>query len=366
MIKSLSDTVPNLDECCLVIPALNPTDVLVDLVKSLLLIGFHNIVVINDGSAQEHVEPFAAVAILGAHLITHDMNLGKGRALKSGFQYCQDKKFRVTITLDADGQHLPSDILAVAATALSQRTPSTVLGVRAFAGDVPLRSRLGNELTQWIFRKLSGVRVGDTQTGLRAFPADMLPRLQQLQGDRYEYEMNVLMSLAEAKCPILEVPIETVYLDGNSGSHFRPLLDSIRIYSILLRDVFLALSSFGLDIALFTIFLALSGSITSATYAARVFSGIYNFVGSKYFVFRHVSAKSLASELAGYIFLALVLMVLSGQLVSFLTTYLGTNPTLCKIAVDLSLYVCSFLLRRYVIFRNHSPKNSASGSNAST
>lgn len=365
MIKSPPDAAPNLDECCLIIPALNPTDVLVDLVKQLRAIGFHNIVVVNDGSAPDRTSPFSAVAMLDAHVITHDVNLGKGQALKSGFQYSQDNKFRVTITLDADGQHLPDDILAVAETALSQKTPSAVLGVREFAGDVPLRSRFGNELTQWIFRTLSGVRVGDTQTGLRAFPADMLPRLLQLQGDRYEYEMNVLVSLAKAKCPILEVPIETVYLDGNSGSHFRPVADSIRIYSVLLRDLFLALSSFGIDIALFTIFLALTGSIVNATYAARVFSGIYNFVGNKYFVFRRIGAKSLGPEIAGYILLALVLMVSSGQLVSFFTSYLNTNPTLCKIAVDLGLYVCSFLIRRYVIFRRHSPRNSASGSNAS-
>jgi glycosyltransferase involved in cell wall biosynthesis len=351
MILSSPNPTPNLDDCCLIIPALNPTNVLVDLVGRLFQIGFRNIVIIDDGSASDHVAPFHAVAKLGAHLITHEINLGKGRALKSGFQYSKDQNFRVTVTLDADGQHLPSDTLSVASMALSQSEPSTVLGVRQFAGDVPLRSRFGNELTQWIFRKLSGVRVGDTQTGLRAFPADVLPRLLQLQGDRYEYEMNVLISLAEEKSPIFEVPIETVYLDGNSGSHFRPLLDSIRIYSVLLRDVFLSLSSFGLDIALFTIFLALTGSIHGATYAARAFSGTYNFLGNKYFVFRRLGTKSLKVEIAAYTALALVLMVASGQLVSALVTHLSVNATLCKIVVDLSLYVCSFLIRRYVVFK---------------
>jgi glycosyltransferase involved in cell wall biosynthesis len=342
---------PELHDCCLIIPALNPTTVLVTLVKQLFEIGFRHIFLINDGSAPDCVAPFHAAAALGAHVITHEHNLGKGRALKSGFQYSQDKKFKVTITLDADGQHLPSDTLAVAKMALSQTVSSAVLGVRRFVGDVPLRSRFGNELTQWIFWKISGVRVGDTQTGLRAFPADMLPRLLLLKGDRYEYEMNVLIGLAESKCSIIEVPIETVYLDANSGSHFRPMLDSIRIYSVLLRDLFLSLSSFGLDIALFNIFLALTGSITSATYAARLFSGAYNFFGNKYFVFRRAGTQSLKREVVGYLALAVLLMVASGALVNFFTVKLAINPTLCKIAVDLSLYVCSFLIRRYAIFR---------------
>lgn len=341
----------DLDDCCLIIPALNPCNVLVELVGRLAKIGFRHIVVINDGSASDRVAPFDAVAALGAHLITHAHNLGKGCALKSGFQYCLEQKFKVAVTLDADGQHLPADTYAAAIAALSQPVPSAVLGVRQFVGDVPLRSRFGNELTQWIFWKLSGVRVGDTQTGLRAFPAEMLPRLIALKGDRYEYEMNVLMNLAEARCPIVEVPIETVYLDGNSGSHFRPMLDSIRIYSVLLRDGFLALSSFGLDIALFNIFLALTGSITLATYAARLFSGTYNFVGNKYFVFRRLGTQTLKREIAGYVLLAVALAFASGALVNMLTLRMALNPTLCKIGVDLGLYVCSFLIRRYVLFR---------------
>lgn len=345
------DAMSNLDNCCLIIPALNPTHVLVDLVERLMKTGFRNIVVINDGSAPDCVAPFHAVVALGASLITHERNLGKGSALKSGFKYCLEKKFPVVVTLDADGQHLPGDTLAVANAALSQTVPSAVLGVRRFVGDVPLRSRFGNELTQWLFWKLSGLRVGDTQTGLRAFPADLLLGLQELQGDRYEYEMNVLLYLAASKCPVIEVPIETVYLDGNSGSHFRPLLDSVRIYSVLLRDSSLSLSSFGLDIALFNIFLALTGSITAATYVARLFSGTYNFLGNKYFVFRRLGTQSLKREIAGYFFLAVGLAIASSVLVNALVQQLTLNPTLCKIAVDLSLYVCSFLVRRYLVFR---------------
>jgi len=349
--KNTGDTIPNLNDCCLIIPSLNPTYVLIDLVQHLFKVGFSNIVVINDGSASDCIHPFHSAVELGVHLITHEHNLGKGNALKSGFQYCIDRSFQIVITLDADGQHLPNDALAVANAAFAQPLPSAVLGVRRFVGDVPLRSRFGNELTQWLFWKLSGTRVGDTQTGLRAFPLGILPTLQKLKGDRYEYEMNVLINLAQSKYPIIEVPIETVYLDGNSGSHFRPLLDSIRIYSVLLRDAFLSLSSFGLDIALFNIFLALTGSITSATYGARLFSGTYNFLGNKYFVFRRHGTQSLKREMAGYVLLALLLAIISSALVSVMVQQLNLNPTICKIAIDLSLYIVSFLVRRYIVFR---------------
>lgn len=350
MTQQPRDGMQNLDDCCLIIPTLNPTNVLVDLVGRLQSSGFRNIAVINDGSAPDCLGPFEAAVALGARLITHDRNLGKGNALKSGFKYGLENKFQVVVTLDADGQHLPIDVLAVANAALSQKVPSAVLGVRRFVGDVPLRSRFGNELTQWLFWKLSGVRVRDTQTGLRAFPADLLSSLQTLQGNRYEYEMNVLIHLAESKCPIIEVPISTVYLDGNNGSHFRPLLDSIRIYAVLLRDGFLSLSSFGLDIALFNIVLAFTGSIFAATYVARLFSGTYNFLGNRYFVFRRLGTQSLKNEIVGYVLLAVVLALASSVMVNSLVQQLTLNPTLCKIAVDLSLYVCSFLVRRYLVF----------------
>lgn len=351
MTQTLHTDNQDLDDCCLIIPALNPTNVLVGVVKDLMKVGFRNVVVVDDGSDEACVAPFDSVVEVGAHLVRHERNFGKGKALKSGFKYGQEKKFSVVITLDADGQHLPTDTLSVARAALAQKVPSAVLGVRRFVGDVPLRSRFGNELTQWIFWKLSGVRVRDTQTGLRAFPAEMLASLQKLQGDRYEYEMNVLIHLAGSKFPIIEVPIETVYLDANSGSHFRPLLDSIRIYAVLLRDGFLALSSFGLDIALFNVLLALTGSIFVATYVARLFSGTYNFLGNKYFVFRRLGTQRLMSEIVGYVLLAVLLAIASSVMVNALVQRLTLNPTLCKIVADLSLYICSFLVRRYLVFR---------------
>lgn len=352
MSKNQRKIISNLDHCCLIIPALNPTKTLLDLIEQLQEKGFRNIVVINDGSTPDCLPLFNTVITMGVHLISHEKNQGKGSALKSGFKNSFVKLFKVVVTVDADGQHLPSDIVAVSVKALQQDRPTAVLGVRRFVGKVPLRSRFGNQLTQWLFRKMFGFKIGDTQTGLRAFSTEMLPVLQSLDGDRYEFEMNVLVSLARDKCQIIEVPIETVYLNSNSGSHFRPLLDSIRIYAVLFRDIFLSLSSFGLDIALFYVFLSVTSSITLATFAARLFSGTYNFLGNKYFVFNRLSARTLRHEITGYILLATTLAFASSMLVNAFVKQIPVHQTVCKISVDLSLYICSFLVRRYIIFRH--------------
>ena len=340
-----------LDQCGIIIPALNPTQALTELVAQLRRAGFANIVVINDGSSADTRNAFLAVAELGARLIEFERNRGKGAALKAGFEHAIKAGFRFAITVDADGQHLPADIVAVARAALAHSASVAVLGVRQFVGQVPLRSRFGNKLTQWLFRKLTGVSIGDTQTGLRVFPAALLAQLQQLHGDRYEYEMNVLLSIARWNVPVVEVPISTVYLDGNSSSHFRPLLDSTRIYAVLLRDVFLALSSFGLDIALFSILVTATSNILLATYLARLLSGTYNFLGNKYFVFYRRDTASLRMEVVSYVTLALLLASASGALVSVLVALLVANAAVCKIMVDLGLYVTSFVARRYLVFR---------------
>ena len=341
----------SLDQCCLVIPALNPTSSLTVLVSDLKVLGFRNILVINDGSDAQYASTFEDVKRVGATVIEHSVNMGKGVALKTAFKYCIDNHFTFATTLDADGQHLPSDVLAVVKSAIKQAQPSAVLGVRHFVGDVPLRSRFGNELTKWIFWKISGVKVKDTQTGLRCFHSDLFLELLALTGDRYEYEMNVLMYLAKNNFPIIEVPIETVYLDGNSSSHFRPLIDSLKIYSILFRDAFLALSSFGLDVALFNIILALTSSISIATYISRLISGSYNFIGNKLFVFRQFGLRRIKREVLSYATLAILLAIASSNLVTLLVSSTSMSPTLCKIIVDLSLYAFSFVVRKVFIFK---------------
>jgi hypothetical protein len=98
-----------------------------------------------------------------------------------------------------------------------------------------LRSRVGNGLTRRIFTLVTGARLMDTQTGLRAFPRPMLAGLLLLEGERYEYEMNVLTHICRTGSKPLEVPIETIYFGGNKSSRFHPIRDSMSIYFALAR-----------------------------------------------------------------------------------------------------------------------------------
>jgi glycosyltransferase involved in cell wall biosynthesis len=340
----------SLSACCIIIPVLNPSSLLTGLVQDLSRAGFKHIVVIDDGSAEPFQSVFLALAQTGATVLKHVENWGKGAALKTGLGYAHAHGYAAAVTVDADGQHSPVDVVRIAESVLSKAAPACVLGVRSFGGEVPLRSKLGNRLTQKLFGALSSLSVSDTQTGLRGFSGDLLPRLGTIHGDRYEFEMEMLLWLARERIPVTELPIETIYLDNNAHSHFRPLLDSFRIYWVLFRDLFVAISSFGIDIVLFSVFFATSGSVLGSTYLARVVSGAYNFLGNRHFVFRTTENQRFLKEAMQYVGLAILVASISGVLVSSLFQLASLGVTLCKVLVDLSMYGVSFLVRRHYIF----------------
>lgn len=340
-----------LDECCVIIPALNPLPILLTLVKDLQQQGLKNILLIDDGSSTEFQDIFNVASEMGARVLRHPVNLGKGAALKNAFENAFTQGYLAVVTVDADGQHSATDAARIARQVLKEKAPICVLGVRSFASEVPLRSKFGNLLTRQIFRAFSSIRISDTQTGLRGFSADLLPLLCKVPGQRYEFEMKMLLWLAEAKLPIKEIPIDTIYIDGNEHSHFNPIVDSLRIYWVLFRDFFVSVSSFGIDIALFSIFHALTDQILLSTYISRLISGTYNFIGNKIFVFRVNTKNRLGLELLQYFLLAVLIATASGKIVQVLFQGAGWSITLCKISVDFMLYLTSFLVRRFIIFR---------------
>lgn len=231
-----SDRVVFPPEVAVLIPAWEPPETLIDLAPEILERGCSHVIVVDDGSGAARAAMFAELAVLrGVTLLRHRRNAGKGNALKTGFRYllAHSTSYAGVVTADADGQHAPEDIARVAQALVDSER--FVLGVRGMDKDVPLRSKLGNLLTRWAFRLITQSCVSDTQTGLRGFPMHILPEVAGLPGDRYQYEITVLAHLCESKRPPLEIPISTIYLDGNRSSHFHPVRDSIRIYSALLK-----------------------------------------------------------------------------------------------------------------------------------
>jgi glycosyltransferase involved in cell wall biosynthesis len=227
------------------IPAYEPDDNLVRLVASIRA-GTGTVVVIDDGSGREHAQTFDAVRALGGDVIGYPVNRGKGHALKHGFAHIAARyPGSDVVCADGDGQHTVGDLRLVADELLDHRD-SVVLGARRFDGEVPAKSRFGNDLTRVVFRCATGRHLQDTQTGLRGYPAWMLGWLLSIDGARYEYEMEVLLAAKRAGIGFREVPVQTVYLDGNASSHFRPIRDSIRVYVTFLRFGLSSVTAFAL------------------------------------------------------------------------------------------------------------------------
>lgn len=215
----------------IVIPALNPTDCLVDYVGQLLAVDEIEIIVINDGSRADRKAIFHKLNSLErCTVLNHPVNKGKGRALKTAFSYILDHTdFKRIITADADGQHSVEDVIKVAKE-LSNRKKGIILGVRDFTlPHVPTKSYLGNQITCKLFQMLFGYWITDTQTGLRGFPRELIGEFLQLKGERYEFEMNMLIYAKKKNIPIAEIPIQTLYFNNNDRSYYHAVVDSAKI-----------------------------------------------------------------------------------------------------------------------------------------
>lgn len=337
----------------LVIPAYQPDFNLLTLIEKIHKKGDFSIIVIDDGSSPECKEIFAQAENYGT-VLRHQVNQGKGQALKTAFAYIQSLKMPGTIvTADADGQHRIWDIFRTLTK--SNENPNTLLlGVRAFTGKVPLRSRFGNSLTRILFKIQTGVAVSDTQTGLRAFSTDMIPFMLKIEGQRYEYEMNMLLE-ASKQCPILEVPIETVYINDNQASHFRPIRDALMIYKNILKFALSSLSSFIVDYLVYVFSILFLSFIPSGLHLllsnglARVTSSIFNFSTNKKLVFKN-KASNLKTG-AGYLTLSVVLFFLDTLLISLFNTGFGINLFMAKIFVGMLLFVVSWTVQTRFIFK---------------
>ena len=333
------------------IPAYCPDERLTDLVADLLPLGFRCIIVVDDGSGPAHADVFARCEALGVRLLRHDTNHGKGRALKTGIAAliaCGDAESGV-VTADADGQHAPADILKVA-KALRASPSSLVLGVRAFSGNVPLRSRVGNGLTRFFFALVNGSAVRDTQTGLRGIPGRFCADLLVLSGDRYEFEMNMLLSARPAGYSILQVPIDTIYIEGNRSSHFDVLRDPIRIYGLLFAFLGSSLVAAGVDYAVFALVTTLlPGVLVAAVVIARVASSLVNFGVNHHLVFRQKGSPK--DTMLKYYALVLAVMVAGYLIISALQAYTPLGLYVSKLFTDIGLYFVSFVVQREFVYR---------------
>lgn len=343
-----------------ILPSYNPSEKLKKAVETLIDAGFDDIIVINDGS--KTVELFDRVKELkGVTVINHEHNMGKGRALKTGFEYFlkhRTDKLGV-VTTDDDMQHSAYDIAACCDEMTKNGT--AVFGARNFKEkDVPQKSRIGNNITSLTFRFLCGIRITDTQTGLRAIPKEYLPALIKVSGERFEYETNMLLSMHENGFKFKEIPIKTIYADNNSATHFRPFVDSVKVYGIILKYIASSFAAAIIDLVAFTLFNLLLPDnmeewlrIFIAVAAARVISSAINYTVNRKKVFR--SKSRLNASLVKYYILTVCQAALSYGLVYLITNVTGTGQsilqTVYKMAVDTVLFFMCFVLQREWVFK---------------
>ncbi|MCM1054396.1 MAG: glycosyltransferase family 2 protein [Bacteroides sp.] len=343
-----------------ILPSYNPTEKLVTAVQELSEAGFDDIIVINDGS--EKTEIFDRISDLPfVTVITHEKNKGKGRALKTGFEYfLENRRDKLgAVTTDDDMQHRTEDITACCDE--MKKTGIAVFGARSFKGeDIPPKSRIGNNITSFTFRFLCGIKISDTQTGLRAVPKSYIPVFLKTDGERFEYETNMLLSMKENGLTFKEIPIKTIYADNNSGTHFRPVRDSVKIYAVILKYIASSLTSSAIDLIFFTLLnLLLPKSwdehlrIFASTAAARAVSSAVNFTVNRRRVFK--SKSKLKKSLLKYYTLTVCQTLASYGLVYLITCAAGTSQsifqTLYKMAVDLFLFFICFVVQREWVFK---------------
>ena len=329
-----------------IIPAYNPTPALVPLVKELS--ADFSVLVVNDGSGAEYNGLFDQARSNGAFLLEHGENKGKGAALKTAIKRLKEEGGDwVAVTADADGQHCVKDIKAVARAALSA-PDGLVIGVRSFKL-MPAKSRFGNAFTRLCFYIATRVRVSDTQTGLRGFSSALAERLLAAEGERYEYEINVLLGLKGWGVPLVEIPIETIYLDGNASSHFQPLRDSIAVLSQLIKHTAVSVATTVFDYLLYLTLIEFTPMRPEwAYFAARGASAAFNYPLSRRMVFH---TKPSWRTTAAY-FMLVVASVSAGTVFVRLFCKLGADERLIKLPIDVALFFANFIVQKKVIFND--------------
>lgn len=321
------------------------------------------VVLVDDGSGPDHASIFREARELGCEVLGHPANRGKGAALRTGFDWiARNRPGQDVVCADCDGQHTVTDIVRVAdatSASISVGRPSIVLGARLFQGRVPLRSRFGNEVTRAFFALATGTGLRDTQTGLRGYPASLLGWLGTIPGDRFEYELHLLLQARRVCLPIIEVPIETIYLDGNASSHFRPIRDSARIYAPLLGFAASSLMGFAIDVVGVLLLQFLFGHLLLSVVGARVLSAAANFAVNRRLVFDRAGRTRPSTSAGRYAGLAVLVLASNYALMWTLTGPLDVPLVIAKLATEVALFGFSYAAQQRFVFRPETPGREA-------
>ena len=333
------------------IPSYEPDGALLQVVSELLTHPFI-VVVVNDGSNSSFDGIFKQLPS-EVHYLSYKENHGKGYALKYGFKYIRDylKLDTTVVTMDSDGQHKVEDAIRICDAC--EQVGGLVLGSRYFGKGTPFKSRFGNFMARTSFLISTRHKIYDTQTGLRAFNTSLLDMLIHVKGNRYEYEMNVLLEAIRQEVPINEERIETIYLDNNSGTHYNPFKDTWRIFKEVIKFSASSLIGFLVDYSVFTLLTLIKPGwehwVLLCVILARVVSATVNFTINYNLVFK--KRETLWLAFIKYAGLAVFILGCNLLLMWLLYEQAGMNEYLAKIIVEVTLFITSWLVQRLFVFR---------------
>ena len=358
---------------CVVIPSLDPDEKLLQVVQGIESVGFEDVVLVNDGSKAENLHYFEEAAAIMPGKVTilhHEVNKGKGAAIKTALKWYMENRPEGlgVVTVDGDNQHHHDDTKACVLKMLE--TGNLVLGVRDFSGkDVPTRSKVGNRTASLIFRIFCGMKISDTQTGLRVFPNEIIPLLSEAKGERFEYETNMLLILKPNGIKMTEQKIKTVYIEENKSSHYRAVKDTWRIFKIVCGSAGIYLgssfASFIVDNSLYAFFLWLIRNYLTVIPAsiwegvalapARILSSILNFTLNKKFAFHNNDKYS--KTVWKYYSICIPQMITTMVLLPLFSHWIGladgsfANVAL-KIVIEMFLFCLSYFIQKNWVFKN--------------
>ena len=329
-----------------IIPSYEPTYVLIELVISLKKDNYI-IIVIDDGSGENYKKIFEECKKY-SYVISYENNKGKGYALKRGMQYVKNNyNDYIIITIDSDGQHKVEDANKLYNYCIEHKD-ELVTGKRIRSNKTPIKSKIGNGITRSVFKITTGLDVYDTQTGLRCFSNNLIDFMLFVPGERFEYEMNVLLECARNKTKIKELEIQTVYENKNKGTHFKAIKDSVKIYKEIIKFSLSSIVSFVTDYVFFTLFLSIVKNLNTSNIIARVISSIINYSINKEFVFK--SKKSLYKSAIQYFLLAVFILIINTIILNVLVIIININPLIAKLLTETILFIISWIIQKNIVF----------------
>ena len=338
------------------IPSYEPNDALLKIVDELLAHSF-KVVVVNDGSDISFDTIFKELPSRIDYL-SYEKNMGKGHALKHGLAFIKEhyREEAIIVTLDSDGQHRVSDAIKICD--VCEKEGGLILGSRHFGKGTPFKSRFGNFMARTSFLISTRHKIYDTQTGLRAFDYSLIDILLACKGERYEYEMNVLLDAIRKGISIKEEKIETIYLDNNAGTHYSPFKDTVRIFKELIKFSASSLIGFLVDYTAFSLLTLINVDwaywLIACNVIARIISASVNFTINYKIVFK--SEDKLWKAILRYVMLALFILGCNTLLLWLLVEQAGMNQYLAKILVEVTMFITSWLVQRLFVFRRRKNK----------